>query len=455
MAKSRFVVGVSHELRSPLNAILGYAQLLETDLSIPAARRDAIRIIRRSGEHLSGLIEGLLDISKIEAGRIDLYRDEVRLGEFLDQLVNMFRLQAQAKDIGFEFIRPDIMPQTVYTDERRLRQILINLLSNAIKFTANGSVTFRVRWRAEIAEIEIADTGLGIAEADLARVFEPFQRANDPESQKAAGIGLGLTITKLLTEIMGGEITVTSKAGEGSRFRVKLMLPQVAQPRPAPAEHRIAGYAGRRLTVMVVDDNPLHRQLVEDVLGPLGCIMLSAPDGETCLLMAEQGRLDLFLVDLAMPGMSGWDLAHRLRAAGHLDAGIIILSANANELRDNTAEHPDHDGALTKPLHIPDLLVMMDRILGVQWEKATSVPDRLGEPDPLPPPPPSLNVDQMEELRRLGAIGYIRGIRERLDELARDVPEARAQIAYLRGFISEYRINDFMAALGVTPASTS
>src|SRR3954469_23731383 len=126
-------------------------------------------------------------------------------------MVNMFRLQAQAKGIGFEFVRPDILPQTVYTDERRLRQILINLLSNAVKFTTSGGVTFRVRWRAEMAEFDIIDTGLGIAQEDLARIFEPFQRADDPEAQKAPGIGLGLTITKLLTEIMGGEITVTSQ----------------------------------------------------------------------------------------------------------------------------------------------------------------------------------------------------------------------------------------------------
>jgi signal transduction histidine kinase len=140
LAKSRFVVGISHELRSPLNAILGYAQLLERDTTISALRRDHIRIIRRSGEHLSGLIEGLLDVSKIEAGRIELYRDEVRLPEFLQQLVNMFSLQAEAKGIGFGFTHPDRLPDVVYTDERRLRQILINLLSNAIKFTNHGEV---------------------------------------------------------------------------------------------------------------------------------------------------------------------------------------------------------------------------------------------------------------------------------------------------------------------------
>ena len=454
LAKSRFVVGVSHELRSPLNAILGYAQLLESDPAIPTQRRNSLRIIRRSAEHLAGLIEGLLDISKIEAGRIELYRDEVRLAEFLEQIVNMFRLQAEAKGIGFHFVRPETLPQTVYTDERRLRQILINLLSNAIKFTYVGAVTFKVRWRSEIAVLEIADTGIGIGDNDLTRVFEPFQRADDPQAQKAAGIGLGLTITKLLTQIMGGELTAASRLGEGSQFRVKLMLPQVAQPRPAPTEDHVTGYAGRRLTVMVVDDNPQHRQLVDDVLSPLGYTVLSAPDGPTCLALATQSQPDLFLLDLAMPGMTGWELARRLRDAGHRDTVIIILSANVNELRDGAAVHPEHDGVLTKPLNIRSLLAIMRRTLGIEWQLADKLSD-VPILAALIPPPPHLTPDQRDELRRLGTIGYVRGIRERLEELGRDVPDARAEIAYLHALIADYRVDDFMAALDIAemPAS--
>ena len=213
LAKSRYVVGISHELRSPLNAILGYAQLLERDTSISAQRRDGIGIIRRSGEHLAGLIEGLLDISKIEAGRIEIDRDPGRIEEFLGQLVNMFRLQAKAKGIEFTFTRPDRIPAVVYTDERRLRQILINLLSNAMKFTTRGEVHLGLRLRNEIAEFEIEDTGIGIAEADIGRIFEPFERVERTDVPAAPGVGLGLTITKLLTQILGGELTVTIPPG--------------------------------------------------------------------------------------------------------------------------------------------------------------------------------------------------------------------------------------------------
>ncbi|MDP9097158.1 MAG: ATP-binding protein, partial [Pseudomonadota bacterium] len=209
LAKSRFVVGVSHELRSPLNAILGYAQLMERDSSLSPARRSNVSTMRRSGEHMAGLIEALLDIAKIEAGRIDIYRDAVRLPEFLQQLVQMFQLQAAARGIEFEFTTRGYTPDIVHTDERRLRQILINLLSNAVKFTQAGTVHLRLNWRSEVAEFTIQDTGIGIGAADIERIFEPFVRLDSPAAP-SPGVGLGLTITQLLTQIMGGELTVVS-----------------------------------------------------------------------------------------------------------------------------------------------------------------------------------------------------------------------------------------------------
>ena len=209
------------------------------------------------GEHLAGLIDGLLDIAKIEAGRIELYRDAVNLMEFTEQLVNMFRLQAEAKGLAFSFVKTGPCPNIVYTDERRLRQILINLLSNAIKFTAQGSVSLRLVWRNQVAEFEIVDTGIGIAPKDADRVFEPFERVDQPRATAAPGIGLGLTITRLLTQIMGGELTLTSVPGEGSRFRVRLMLSEAVQARRvAPLEQRVQGFRGRRLTVLIADDGP-------------------------------------------------------------------------------------------------------------------------------------------------------------------------------------------------------
>ncbi len=458
-AKSRYVVGVSHELRTPLNAILGYAQLLEADSAIPERRRDAIRIIRRSGEHLAGLIEGLLDISKIEAGRIELYRDEVRVGEFLDQIVNMFRLQAAAKAIGFRYECLSALPGTVHTDERRLRQILINLLSNAIKFTTRGEVVLRVRRRNDVAEFEIEDTGIGIARADLERVFEPFERVENADLPPVHGVGLGLTITRLLAQIMGGDVTVTSEPGRGSRFTVRLMLSEVRRPArpapgiPAPAGPYAGGYAGRRRLVLVADDDVLHRRLMQEILGPIGFIVLEARDGAECLRLAADCRPDLFLIDLGMPGMSGWELARRLREGGHAASAIVIVSANAGELRGAPARR-DHDDVLAKPVSVPALLERIGVRLGLEWVGEVADPAAPAVPDPPEPDPSAgraaigLEAADRAELRRLAAIGYVRGIRARLDALERETPAAAPALAGLRAHLAAFRLDAFLAALG-------
>src|SRR5580658_309870 len=186
-AKSRHLFGLSHELRTPLNAILGYSQLLERDATIPPLRINSIKIVRRSAEHLSGLIDGLLDISKIEAGHLHLDRNEVRIADFLDELVDMFRLQASAKGIEFHYVRAARLPAVVQSDENRLRQILINLLTNAIKFTDTGQVTFQVSYRHEVAEFTIEDTGVGIHKNDLERIFQPFERARTAGAKATIG----------------------------------------------------------------------------------------------------------------------------------------------------------------------------------------------------------------------------------------------------------------------------
>jgi signal transduction histidine kinase/purine-cytosine permease-like protein/FixJ family two-component response regulator len=438
-AKSRYVVGISHELRSPLNAILGYAQLLEKDADIPPRKREGLRIIRRSGEHLTALIGGLLDISKIEAGHIELYRDEIRLPEFLDHLVQMMRLQAETKGIALHY-RAEALPRLVYADEHRMRQVLINLLSNAIKFTSQGSVTFTVRYRSQVADFEIIDTGRGIAEADLNRIFEPFQRAGD---QSVPGTGLGLTIVRLLTEVMGGEVTATSVLGEGSRFRLRLLLSEAAETlRPSPPALEITGYRGRRLTVLVADDDATHRSLMLDLLTPLGFTVMGASGGADCLAMAAQWRPDLFLLDLAMPDMTGWDLAGRLRMETGTTAPIVIVSANARELEAAPREGQPHDDVMAKPVRLDLLLETIGRLLELEWTRLATEPVA-GVRDAGV----ALSVQQLDELRELAAIGYVRGIRLRLDALGEEVPGLEPALAPFRAMIADYRLDAFVAAL--------
>src|SRR5579863_4887067 len=353
-AKTRYIVGITHEIRTPLNSIFGYAQLLERGSA--GSPENAVRVIRRSAEHLSNLIDGLLDVSKIENGMLHLNRDTVQLEEFLDQLVDMFRLQALARGLEFHHSRPPHLPRQVHMDQKRVRQILINLLSNAIKYTERGSVRLHVRYRSEIAEFEIADTGRGIEGADLERIFEPFERGSSQEVRSIPGTGLGLTITKLLTQIMGGEVFVQSSSPAGTVFVVRLPLSR-ARPEPVRprAAERICDYVGPRRRLLLADDDPLHLELVQNLLRPIGFTVYLARDGKTCIQLAAQCQPHLAMIDLSLPDMSGWELARTLRATPNLgQMRIMIVSANAHEYASAPAD--SHDAFITKPIELQPML---------------------------------------------------------------------------------------------------
>jgi len=448
LAKSRYVVGLSHELRTPLNAVLGYAQILERDGAVPPERQNGVRVIRRSAEHLSGLIDGLLDISKIEAGRLQLYRNEVRIADFLDQLVEMVRPQAEAKGLAFVFERRDALPEVVTTDEKRLRQILINLLSNAIKFTEAGTVSLRIGYRNQVATITVEDTGPGIPAEDLKRIFEPFERGADLAARAVPGLGLGLTITKLLSELMGGEVTVASTPGAGSTFTVRLMLSAVAHPVAIRPTRSVRGYAGPRRTILVVDDDADHRALMRELLEPIGFTVLAAPDGPSALMLAAELKPDLFLLDIAMPGMDGWALAAALRNAGHREAAIVMLSANIGELHPPGGERAFHDETLGKPFDLAQLLDRLQALLALEWieeaEAAASPgPPRAGAPSSVLRNP---GDEHVAELLRLGRIGYVRGIERKLAELDAD-PDNKPFVEAVRGHLGRFDFRRLTATL--------
>ncbi|MHC2437057.1 hybrid sensor histidine kinase/response regulator [Bradyrhizobium sp. USDA 4451] len=445
LAKSRYVVGLSHELRSPLNAISGYAQLLEQDDSLHIRPREQVRVVRRSADHLSGLIDGILDISKIEAGRLYLSRDEVRLNDFLEQLVGMFRLQAAAKGINFVFRRPAVLPVVVYADEKRLRQILINLLSNAIKFTQSGQVQFVVHYRSPVAEFEVIDTGPGIQPDDIERIFAPFERGALGVTQPQTGTGLGLTISRLLAGVMGGDIKVLSTVGTGSTFRVKLLLSEVTNPRrDAPVDAPVYGYHGPRKTILITDDDPTHRDLLREILAPLGFILLSAPDGPGCLALAQHCRPDMFLLDISMAGMDGWTIAETLRSEGHHQARILMISASALEAHGAPLAQPFHDGYLMKPIDIPRLLETIRQLLKIEWQyEAEPASPAQWKPDSGSRPP----VSYVEELIGLGQLGYIRAIQLKLDEIGNEHPEHADFVGQMRTLIDRFDLDQYMATL--------
>jgi len=369
LAKSRYIVGVSHEIRSPLNAISGYAQLLERNPAVNLP--DAVRVIRRSATHLSDLVNGLLDISRIENGTLRLERTRVNLVDLLNQIVDMFRLQAESKGIRFRHEWPSNLPSYIYVDEKRLRQILINLLSNAMKYCDAGEASLVVKWRGQTAEFIVSDTGVGIAAADIERIFEPFERVGKRGEIDRPGVGLGLTITKVLTTVLGGDIQVRSELGVGSTFTVKLLLSESAAPADSPTlEQRINGYLGPRRYILVTDDDPVHLDLLSEVLRPLGFDVAFAHDGETCLELAQRRTPDLAIMDIAMPGMGGWKAARTLRDLYGDQLAILMVSANAHDFSRSRREDDAHDDFLIKPFEIGDLIDRLQVLLDLQWTYA-------------------------------------------------------------------------------------
>ena len=441
-AKSRYITGLNHEIRAPLNAIFGYAQLLEQDGAIPPHRHDAVRVIRRSAEHLSYLVDGLLDISNIEAGRLHLSHDRISTDDFLNQIVDMFRLQAQAKNVRFLYEGRGNLPATVHADQNRLRQVLINLLSNAIKYTQSGHAALRVSHKSAVAEFEIEDTGIGIPPEDLGRIFEPFERGHSAGAQAVPGTGLGLTIAKLLTEVMGGEISVSSEMGVGSVFRIRLYLPQAPEiATPAVEAQRITGYRGQRLTVLTADDDPAHLDLLRDLLTPLGFTIIRADSGTACLDIAARHRPDLVLLDLSLPGLDGWQTAHQLRRAICPSAAIILISGRVDEFREG-GETDDHDGFLVKPIDLRQLLDKIRLVLSLDWilEEAAAAPV---EPGPLVLP----DRRHVEDLLQLGRIGYVRGIEAKLAELESLDEDYAPFVALLRDLTRNFALKRYMSVL--------
>jgi len=375
-AKSRYLTGISHELRTPLQSIIGYAQLLSDQSASLPQHQHGLGIIQRSGEYLADLIEGLLDISKIEAGRLDLYRNVVDLPALIDQLDNMFSMQATSKGVLFHTDIRDPLPPNVMVDEKRLRQILINLLSNAVKYTKQGQVDFATRYRNQVAEFIIKDTGAGIPADQLDRIFDPFERVRNADTANLPGTGLGLTIVKLLTDIMGGDLQATSLVGSGSQFKVSLMLPWINKEQ-AHSEKRqhIIGYQGFQKKIFVVDDDPVVRGLLSDILVPLDFIAYEAHDAEHCLSQLESITPDLFLLDVSMPGMNGLELAKALRQRG-IKNPIVMLSADAQEQHRQADEKAAFDDYLIKPVNNHTLLEKLGQHLHLTWlyQTATTAP---------------------------------------------------------------------------------
>jgi signal transduction histidine kinase/DNA-binding NarL/FixJ family response regulator len=430
-AKSSFLAAMSHELRTPLNAVLGYAQILQRDQNLSERQVLGLSTIQSSGQHLLTLINDILDLSKVEAGKLELSPGTVHLADFLAVITDIIRVKAEKKSLLFQFETATDLPTAVTADEKRLRQVLLNLLSNAVKFTDRGQVTLRVsqqgRSNGEASlRFEVIDNGVGIAPEQLGAIFQPFEQVGE-QSRRAGGTGLGLPISRQLVRMMDSEIQVESSPGQGSRFWFELRLPLAEALRENPAQHAVTGYDGPRRTVLVVDDVVANRALAMDLLGPLGFELLEAENGEVALRLAKSTVPDLILMDMVMPVLDGLETTRRARALPALQAvPILMVSASATAEDQVDALAAGANAFITKPIDQQELLQEIGLLLHLSWRYDATQTEPVDKPAakptaPLRPPP----TKELTMLHQLALAGNLSELRTRAGQLATLDPDYR------------------------------
>jgi signal transduction histidine kinase/DNA-binding response OmpR family regulator len=470
-AKSVFLANMSHELRTPLNAVIGFAQLMETDPSISGVTRDRLGIIQRSGEHLLGLINDVLSISKIEAGKLTLVEQPFDLALMLRSVQSIVEVRAESKGLEVVFdVEPNV-PRGVVGDEGKLRQVLVNLLGNAVKFTDRGSVTLKARWSpvgGGRVGFEVEDTGQGIAEEELGKLFEAFGQTEAGRGSKE-GTGLGLVISRQIVRLMGGDVMVRSRRGKGTTFSFEVALPE-ANVAPAEEWRTVVGLAEGQMPpkILVVDDLDENRLLLVGLLTPVGFEVREAANGRDALAIWDAWRPDLILTDLRMPGMDGREMARQIRndECGmmndelkkepetknlssdihhssfiiHHSTKIVAVTASAFEHEREGVLGGGMDDFVTKPFRVATIFEKLAEHLGVRYRYA----EVAAEVEPAPEgeesvltvarvaalPPEKLR--ELEEALNRGDVEEAAVVAEAIAE--DDEPLGRAILAEIRAF---------------------
>ncbi len=426
-AKSTFLANMSHELRTPLNGILGYAQILMRDQTLPEKHKDGVAIIQRSGEYLLTLINDILDLAKVEAGRIELYPSDFNLDQFLQGIVELFQMRAQQKGIAFIPEKLSHLPEAVHADEKRLRQVIINLLGNAVKFTSHGGVSFKIGYHDGLIRFQIEDTGAGIAPADLEKIFLPFQQVGDAKF-RAEGTGLGLSITKKLVDMMGGELHVESVLGHGSTFWFALELPEAEGVVKTAGTDKpvIIGYEGARRKILATDDKWENRAVLVNLLTPMGFEVIEADDGEQSIQKARECQPDLILTDLVMPIIDGFEATRQMRKIPTLkDIPIIAVSASVFDWHQKGCLDAGCNDFMAKPFRGDTLFEMLQKYLKLTWiyqgyeatqtkEEATTSKDANDFTNII------LSAKDATNLFELASIGNIKGILAYVEKLEKE-----------------------------------
>ena len=406
LAKSTFIANISHELRTPLNAILGFTQIMTRSQTLPGEHQENVNIITRSGEHLLTLINNVLDLSKIEAGRTTLNQKNFDLYCLLEDIEELLHLKAEAKGLYLSIERSPDSIQYICSDEVKLRQILLNLINNGIKFTETGGVSVRVTSRATSWDkpvkitFEVEDTGVGIASEELDQLFKAFaQTASGKQARE--GTGLGLVISRSFVELMGGELTVRSQVGKGTTFTfdinaipVKLDTVETCKPK----RKIIALEPGQpRYRILIVDDTPINRKLLLKLLSPLGFELKEASNGREAIDLWENWEPHLIWMDMRMPVINGYEASRRIKATTKGQAtAIVALTASAFEEEKRTILSAGCDDLLRKPFRVEDIFETMQRHLGVRYLYESAEEDDR----PLKPSAEILTSGNVEQLPR-------------------------------------------------------
>jgi len=481
-AKSEFLANMSHEFRTPLNGILGYTQLLQEDRTLNEVQSRAVQTIHISGERLLMMINDILDLSKIEAGKFDLQITQFHLPEFLRWVAEIVKIKAHQKNIAFAYNASSDLPFTVRGDEKYLGQILLNLLSNAIKYTEKGGVSFQItRINSDMPRLVqvsdlnpqqpdspvrirfiVEDTGIGIPPEKTKELFLPFHRVHDNKMYQIEGTGLGLAISRKLVNMMGSELYMESSRSHGCIFRFDLDLPEVDDPLyeyiKAEKQGRITGFKGKKYKVLIADDIEMNRHLLKRILAPLGFEIEEAEDGYGAIKKAEEFQPDLILMDLVMPGLDGFEAIRKIRSVPKIKKiKIFVVSANISNQSKAICIDAGADDFLEKPVHIKELFKKIEIYLNLNWIyeenetlgvfKTSMVYGQSEKDLPIIPPP----KEALDALFLVARQGDIMGIQEQAEKIRRIgtefIPFAdriynlskNFQIKKIREFIEQYQ----------------
>lgn len=455
-AKSEFLANMSHELRTPLNGILGYTQLLKKDTNLTDAQQNGLTIIQQCGEHLLTLIEDILDLSKIEAQKIELMPTEFHFPSFLKGIADLFCIRAKQKEISFIYEAVSPLPQGVLADSKRLRQVLINLLSNAVKFTNRGRVILKVGYLSNFHSLadsrrlmtndqglrtlrfQVEDTGIGIHSSQVTEIFLPFHQVCD-RIYSTEGTGLGLAISQKLVQLMDSKIHVKSTLGEGSIFWFDVNLPEVTGYKGSSLSQSIRcfRFPGRKPKVLIIDDNQVNRSFLRQLIEALGLDILEAIDGQDGLQKAVDFQPDLILMDLVMPVLNGFEATRQLRQLPQLKNVVTIaMSANVVEFTKQESLEAGCQYFLPKPIQAEQLLEVLRVHLSIE--------DMYQEPQPpstmsfsLSPPP-----SELAALYKFVKMGDITGILDQVNQIENLNPKFLGFATQVRQLIQEFKLKE-------------